>query len=117
MKKIILLALCCLAYISVQAQSVTPDQIKQKVEKQVKTITSKVKFTDTQKAVLVELLTYTAKHKAGNFAKELKENPLRDINMDAVFTKEQRQVIQRNQSKTSISQLPPETPISGENRF
>ncbi len=103
MKKIILLAVCCLAYISVQAQSVTPDQIKQKVEKQVQTITSKVKFTDTQKAVLVEILTYTAKNKAGNFAKELKENPLRDINMDTSFTKEQRQVIKETTSKIASS--------------
>ena len=117
MKKIILLALCCLAYVSVQAQSVTTDQIKKTVEQQVQAITSKVKFSETQKTVLVELLTYSAKEKAGNFAKELKANPLRDINMDEVFTEKQRQIILENDKKTTKSPLSPETPISGKNRF
>jgi hypothetical protein len=105
MKKIILLALCCLAYVSVQAQNVTADQIKQTVEQQVQTITSKADFSETQKTVLVEILTYTAKEKAGNFAKELKASPLRDINMDTTFTKEQRIIIQESQSKIATSSL------------
>ncbi|MFT5892347.1 MAG: hypothetical protein ACI9Y7_002457 [Dokdonia sp.] len=117
MKKVILLALCCLAYVSVQAQSVTTDQIKKTVEKQVQTITSKVDFSETQKTILVELLTYTAKEKAGNFAKYLKANPLRDINMDTTFTKEQRLIIKETSSKTVKSSLESMTPIDSTTKF
>ncbi|WP_299214716.1 hypothetical protein [uncultured Dokdonia sp.] len=108
MKKVILLALCCLAYISVQAQSVTTaEQIKKLVDQKVQTITSKVPFSEPQKAFLIEYLTFSAKEKAGNFAEDLKANPIRDVNMDTFYTEAQRKVIQDVKSQDLKNNLLP----------
>lgn len=98
MKKAILLLIGCLAYISVQAQSpITIQQIEKNVEAKIQMMAKEVSFSDTQKTYLNELLVYTEKNKAGTFTEELKANPIRDVNMNTFFSKEQRMVIQKYQ--------------------
>ncbi len=118
MKKIMLLAIGCLAYVSVQAQSATTEaQIKKAVELRVQKMSSEVKFSNAQKAYLVDYFIYIEKEKTGNFTEELKTNTLEDVDMDTFFTDEQRKVIQKSKSQITQNKLPANTPISGDNRF
>lgn len=107
MKKAILLLIGCLAYISVQAQTsisvqektpVSIEQIKKEVQHKMQLISADVSFNEDQKTYLKELLTYSEKNRAGTFAQDLKANPIRDVNMNTFFTKEQRMAIQKYQT-------------------
>ena len=118
MKKIMLLAIGCLAYVSVQAQSVTTEaQIKKAVETRVEKMTSEVKFSDAQKAYLVDYFSYLEKEKAGTFAEELKTSTLEDVDMDTFFTDEQRKVIQKNKSQIAKNALPSNVLMGSKNKF
>lgn len=107
MKKAILLLIGCLAYVSVQAQTsitvqeknpVSIEQLKKEVQHKIQLMTAEVSFNEDQKTFLKELLVYSEKNKAGIFVEDLKANPIRDVNMDTFFTKEQRIVIQKYQA-------------------
>lgn len=118
MKKIMLLAIGCLAYVSVQAQNaMTTTQIKAIVDQKVQTITSKVKFSEPQKAFLVEYLTYSEKEKAGNFAEELKTTPIKDVNMDTFFTDEQRKIIYETKSQLGKNTLSSKSLMGSDSKF
>lgn len=118
MKKIILLAIGCLAYVSVQAQNVTTEaQIKKAVELRVQKMSSEVKFSDDQKAYLVDYFIYVEKGKAGNFTEELKTIVLEDVNMDTFFTKEQLKMIQKNKSQIIKSSLSPNALTGSDSKF
>lgn len=115
MKKAILLLIGCLAYVSVQAQTsitvqektpVTIEQIKKEVQHKIQLITAEVSFNEDQKTFLKELLVYSEKNKTGIFVEDLKANPIRDVNMDTFFTKEQRIVIQKYQVTTLEQRAP-----------
>lgn len=95
MKKVILLVFGCLAFVSVHAQkTITPEQVKKNIDTQLKNITAKADFSDTQKAYLQEYVAYTIKSKTNGFKKEAKAMNLKDVNMDTFFTEHQRKVIQ-----------------------
>ncbi|WP_299677391.1 hypothetical protein [uncultured Dokdonia sp.] len=94
MKKVILVVIGCLAYVSVQAQSVaSAEQVKKVIDTQIQTITSKVEFSDTQKEFLNTYVSYTVKSKTRGFQEEALVVELKDVNMDTFFTEEQRTVI------------------------
>ena len=100
MKKVILLAIACLAYVSVQAQSAaSPEQVKKVIDTKLQTITSKVKFSETQTAFLKDYVAFKVKSKTKGFQEEAKTMQMKDVNMDTFFTEEQRVVIQKELTK------------------
>ena len=118
MKKIMLLVIGCLAYVSVQAQSVTTEaQIKKAVDARMQKMTSEVKFSDAQKAYLADYFIYLEKEKAGTFTEELKASALEDVNMDTFFTDEQRKVIQKNASQIAKNLKTSTTLMGSDSKF
>ena len=118
MKKIMLLAIGCLAYVSVQAQSVTTEaQIKEAVEARVQKMTSEVPFSEPQKKYLVDFFIYLEKEKSGNFAEELKMSSLEDVNMDTFFTEEQRTLIRKNKLQITKNALPSKSLMGSDSKF
>lgn len=102
MKKVILVVIGCLAYVSVQAQSVaSPEQVKKIIDTQLATITSKANFSEAQKTFLKTYVVYTVKSNTKGFRKEALAMNVEDVNMDTFFTEQQHKVIR--ESLTSIS--------------
>ncbi|WP_299764419.1 hypothetical protein [uncultured Dokdonia sp.] len=102
MKKVILVVIGCLAYVSVQAQSIaSSEQVKKVIDTQLATITSKTNFSETQKTFLKTYVIYTVKSKTKGFRKEALAMNIEDVNMDTFFTEQQRKVIR--ETLTSIS--------------
>ncbi len=116
MKKVILLAIACLAYVSVQAQSAaSPEQVKKVIDTKLQTITSKVDFSETQTAFLKDYVAFKVKSKTRGFQKEAKAMQMKDVNMDTFFTEEQRIVIQKELMKIPSVAVPSKTLVVEEN--
>lgn len=94
MKKVILLVIGCLAYVSVQAQSVaSPAQVKKVIDTQLATITSKANFSETQKVYLKEYVAYVVKSKTRGYKKQADAMNLKEVDMNTFFSLEQNKVI------------------------
>ena len=112
MKKVILLVFGCLAFVSVQAQSISSEERIQKlIDSKVQTITTKVNFSEEQKTFLVKYINYTIKSRANTSYTQT--HTIEDVNMDTFFSEEQRMVIQKELAAISMTLIPSNTSRQG----